>query len=89
MKPRLKSAASTAEDLMVWEHLVGRVALWEVYRQSRDSDRRDADLMLECQLRWRAGYRQSRAWMPYKGPLSIAWCGYLLECGGSIRGNLR
>jgi hypothetical protein len=53
------------------------------------SDRRDADLMFECQVTWRAGHRRSRPDNPYKGQLSVyradSPSDALIDCGGKLR----
>jgi hypothetical protein len=88
VKPRLLPEPLTDEDRAAWfDWQVNRsrdLRLWGALERSFESDRRDADLMFACQETWRAGRRQSRAWMPYKGPLAISWCGYLVDCGGGI-----
>ena len=87
MKPRLESAELTDEDcvaLVFMGEKRGHCGMLEAHGRYLEADSRDAALMLQCQETWRAGHRRSRPDHPYAGPLEVAWCGYLVDCGGDI-----
>jgi hypothetical protein len=87
MKPRLESLPYTAEDEDVWNFVGCFEAFWYCFSLedlSADQDRRDADLMLECQQTWRAGWRKSRPDCPYAGKLRISRGDQLVDCGGAL-----
>lgn len=87
MKPRPSSADLTQEDWLAWLHArhgfheISWLALVDAYEAA---DRRDAELMYVAQWRWRMGYRQSRPWCPYRGPLEIFDYGQRLLLGGQL-----
>ena len=86
MKPRLVALPITPEDTLVWMLVRQRFVGYggHLRHGSFSADRRDADLMFVAQWRWRAGYRRSRPWHPYAGPLEIFDGGQRLQLGGDI-----
>jgi hypothetical protein len=85
VKPRQISAPWTEEDSDI-VFTRDRPTRWLLALRTSNltQDIRDAELMYVAQWRWRMGYRQSRPWCPYRGPLEIFDYGQRLLLGGQL-----
>jgi hypothetical protein len=86
MKPHLPPAPATDEDSHIWwvQHWRQPFKPLQLMTISIASDRRDAELMLTCQMTWREGFRFSRPDCPYRGKLAVSRGDQVVECGGDI-----